>query len=182
MIAMSISESFVSSPFEYEPKRIIVAPGNFSSRKLTRFAVWMFFRFSIIFLCIASGLSLLKLMKLIVFVFFSFMSPFFSSFFTALETAVGDALRILASSLWLNSSPALKERKENNSNSSIVKLSLYISIILYTCKLRFIYFSVSYLSFCSDKQFCPSERIFSDDLSDSFAECLTQIFLSGNLV
>src|SRR3989338_5309724 len=102
----------------------------------------MFFRFSALLSSIAFCSSLLKEIKLMVFVFSIFIRLLSFSFFVELETAVGDTLSILATSLWLSFSPALMQSKEKISCSSIVHLSLYISILLYVCKVKFIYLPI----------------------------------------
>src|SRR3989339_845069 len=102
----------------------------------------MFFRFSALLSSIAFCSSLLKEMKLMVFVFSIFIRLLSFSFLVELETAVGDTLSILAISLWLSFSPAFRQSKEKISCSSIVHLSLYISILLYVCKVKFIYLSI----------------------------------------
>src|SRR3989338_5999592 len=102
----------------------------------------MFFRFSALLSSIAFCSSLLKETKLIVFVFSIFIRLLSFSFFIELETAVGDTLSILAISLWLSFSPAFRQSKEKISCSSTVHLSLYISILLYVCKVKFIYLLV----------------------------------------
>src|SRR3989338_5542779 len=105
----------------------------------------MFFRFSALLSSIAFCSSLLKEMKLMVFVFSIFIRLLSFSFFVELETAVGDTLSIWAASLWLSLSPAFMQSKEKISCSSIVHLSLYMSILLYVYKVKFIYLSISSL-------------------------------------
>src|SRR3989338_470734 len=102
----------------------------------------MFFRFSALLRSTALSSSLLKETKLIVFVFSTFIRLLSFNFLVELETAVGDTLSILAISLWLSFSPAFMQSKEKISCSSIVHLSLYISILLYVCKVKFIYLLV----------------------------------------
>src|SRR3989338_5953295 len=75
-----------------------------------------------------------------VFVFSIFMRLFSFRFFRDFATAVGETSSIIAISLWLSFSPALEQIRENISLSSAVNLSLCVSILVYTCKLKFIRF------------------------------------------
>src|SRR3989338_10194975 len=102
----------------------------------------MFFKFSTLLSSIALGLSLLKEIKLIVFVFSTLISSVLFRFFMEFATAVGETFNILAISLWLSFSPAFWHKREKISSWSIVHFSLYISILVYMSKLKFIYLSV----------------------------------------
>src|SRR3989344_5489821 len=102
----------------------------------------MFFRFSTLLSSIALGLSLLKEIKLIVFVFSTLISPVFFSFFMEFATAVGETFNIFEISLWLSFSPAFWHNKAKTSSWSCVHFSLYMSILVYVCKAKFIYLSV----------------------------------------